>query len=403
VTPTRDQLLDDAIQWMASQVDNARHCASAKVVRPPAIDQHASRAEGRKRLQASTKPKKKALAPLAVAICAKWEQPRAGDLAGAWLDGREVDAEVLMNSDEVAILVGVAAAAAVLAVVLFVRRGRTARVPPSRDLAPSPEFQALCAVASRGPRQDKAARIASRIRNSVAEPWAWTASDGLSELTPDDKRALLDVFAADGVCGVSRIQPGPAAAFDPQRMTTDVRTTEDDHWVVCRDVSAERVGYLLGNRVEVRAHVDVCTVDWWLLSTSRCPVGRAIAERSDELVVGGRGGANAWRARWGLTHPEDLRALFEEPTLDVWRKRMVAELNPHYPNSPERCLSIIGHPGDVFEASIMEAEGSISIGDATVDAVVERQGKAQHGLACPGGSPLLLAIVRAKPVGRGAA
>ncbi len=440
--PTRDRLFDDAIHWMARQVDDARarhavesaeaaHQRSLRerakdrlkeearriplvgeivpekarpvVTRPAALDQHLARAEGRRRLQtATTPPKEDELAAIAAAICAEWGQPRAGKLAAAWFNGKDADVEGLMNSDErtIAILVGIAAAAAVLAVVYLVRRGRTARVPPRHELAPSPDFQALCSVAA---GESDAARVAAAVRDSVAEPWAWTARDGISKLEIDDKRTLLEAFAANSACGVARIRPTKGDAFDAQRMVTDVKTTKDDHWVVASEVPAGRCGFQLGGRLEIPASVDVCTVDWWLLSSSSCPVGRAIGERSNDLVAGGKTGSSGWRAPWGLAHPEDLRDLFDEPALDAWRKRMVAELNPHYRGRPERCLSIIGAPGDVFESSIMEPAGAVPVGDAVVEDVVQRQGERQNGLACPGGSPLLLAIVRTTAARRGGA
>jgi hypothetical protein len=441
MTPTRDNVLDDAIRWMAWQIDEARAARAGDAVesaherprskslldrfaakclklplvgqivpekpqpgvaRPLVIDPRIARGEALERLQTNpVQPEEKDdVAFFATAICAQWEKPEASNLARAWLCSGEIDTEALMNGDEIAIaiLVGVAAAAAVFAVVFLVRRGRTVRVPHHGDLAPSPDFQALCAVAS-GP--GNAADLASRLRDSVSEPWTWTARDGVLKRTVDDKRALLEAFAAEGACGVSRIRPATQDPFDAQYMTTDARTTNDDLWVVSSDVPAERVGFRFGDHVEVHARVEVCTIDWWLLSMPSCPVGQKIGERSDDLVAGGKMGSRGWRAPWGLAHPEDLRELFDEPTLEVWRKRMIAELNPRYLGRPERCLSIVGAPGDVFESSIMEVEGSVPIGDATVDTVVDRQGTRQQGLACPGGSPLLLAIVRSRPVGPG--
>lgn len=440
--PTRDRLFDDAIDWMARQVDDAqvRHAvdsaeaahqrslherakdrlkeearriplvgdilperARPAIARPAAIDVHLARAEGRRRLQtATTPPKEDELAAIAAAICAEWGQPRAGKLAAAWFNGKNADVEGLMNSDErtIAMLVGIAAAAAVLAVVYLVRRGRTARVPPRNELAPSSDFQALCSVAA---GEGDAARVAAAVRDSVAEPWSWAARDGVSKLEIDDRRTLLEAFAINSACGVARIRPTKGDAFDAQRMVTNVKTTKDDHWVVAAEVPAGRCGFQLGGRLEIPASVDVCTVDWWLLSSSSCPVGRAIGERSEDLVAGGKTGSAGWRAPWGLAHPEDLRELFDEHSLDAWRKRLVAELNPYYRGRPERCLSIIGAPGDVFESSIMEPAGTVPVGDAVVEDVVQRQGERQSGLACPGGSPLLLAIVRTTAARRGGA
>jgi hypothetical protein len=412
--PTRDRLLDDAIEWMAKEVDKARARAVGNAVAAPRrspgeraqdrkkegalripIDQRLAHEEGRRRFQTpTTQPEEDELAAIAVAICAEWRQPRASKLAAAWFNGKDADVEGLMNSDErtIAILVGIAAAAAVLAVVFLVRRGRTARIPPGRELALSPEFQALCSVAK---GEGDAARVAAAVRDSVAEPWAWTAREGISKLALDDKRTLLEAFAAISACGVARVRPAKGDAFDERRMVTDVKTTQDDRWVVSAEVPARRVGFHLGDRLEIHARVDVCTMDWWVLSSPSCPVGRTIGERSDGLVAGGKTGPPRWRAPWGLAHPEDLRELFDETVLDAWRKRMVAELNPHYGDLPERCLSIIGAPGDVFESSIMEPAGAVPVGDAVVEDVARRQGERQYGLACPGGSALLLAVVRA--------
>lgn len=438
--PTREHLLSDAIEWMARPVDDRlRHAIAVAeaaeavpqrtlgewirdearrillvgdivpekvrpaVTRPAALDRHLAREEGRRRLQMATiqlgegEP-----TAIAVAICAEWRQPHASKLAAAWFNGEDADVEGLMNSDErtVAILVGIAAAAAVLAVVFVVRRGRTVRVPPRHELAPSPDFQSLCSVAA---GEGDAARVAAAVRDSVAEPWAWTAREGVSKVALDDKRTLLEAFAVISACGVARIRPAKGDAFDAQCMVTDVKTTSDDYWMVAAEVPAGRVGFDLRGRPEIPASVEVCTIDWWLLSSPSCPVGRAIGERSDDLVAGGKTGSSGWRAPWGLAHPEDLRELFDEPALDAWRKRMVAELNPHYRGRPERCLAIIGAPGDVFESSIMEPAGAVPVGDAVVEDVVQRQGERQNGLACPGGSPLLLAIVRTTASRRGGA
>jgi hypothetical protein len=185
-------------------------------------------------------------------------------------------------------------------------------------------------------------------------------------------------------------------------MTTTARTTDEDCWVVAAEPSADHSGFSVDGRVVMPAQVEVCTVDWWVLSNPECPVGRAVAEGSEDLIAGGSQGAPGWRASWGLSHPEDLRGriCFDEQTLDVWRKRMATDLNKHYLKRPDRCLAITGAVGDVFETSTMESPDSQPVGDAVVVEVVKRDGVRQHGLACPGGSPLLLAVVNTRPAER---
>ncbi len=442
MTLTRDELLEDAIRWMARRIDDARarparenaeampqpslsarvkdlaRTAKAEALyyypivevvvgadhrvahgAPKELDQHTARAQARRRVlegAAEAEPALDTAREIAAALCEDWKQAPAAPLARAWLDESDFDVESLMNTDEktLVLLVAVASAAAILAVVWLVRRGQTVRVPPRRDLAQSADFAALAAVVA---GQGEAASVAARIKSSVVEPWAWTAREGLGSLTVADKRVLLSAFAELGACGVQRIAPIAGDSFDIRNMTASIRVTKDDHWVVSQDSARERHGFLLGERVEVPAEVEACTVDWWVLSKPSCPVGRAISERADQLVAGGGAKAPGWRAPWGLAYPEDLRKLAVESSLDAWRQRLVNELNPYYVNHPERCVALVGKPGDVFEVSTMEAEGAPPVGDAVVAEVVEREGVPQLGLACPGGSPLLLAVVRTRP------
>ena len=423
---TRDQLFTSALLWMANRVDAARNHhfdASARaareqswpkawaqgfnpsaVPRPKRIDQARARTRGEQKLEVSEITSAHIDLPkLAEAICAEWKQTGARGLAVAWLTSAPITLEADLIGDEqtLATLIGIAAAAAVVAVVIFVRRGAKASLPAlpsSPQLQPSADFLALRSVAT---GDGEAATIAVSIRDSAREPWAWMARDGILKLADGNKRTLLEAFAASDSCGVSRIWPAAGEAFVVERMATAARTPTDDRWVVSAPVNASQVGYLMGTNVVLRANVDVCTIDWWLLSSPNCPVGNAIKERVDDLIAGGKAGASGWRAPWGLAHPEDLRELFDEAALDTWRKRMVAELNPYYSGRAERCLSIIGASGDVFESQIMETAGAAPIGDAVVEEVILREGERQHGLACRGGSPLLVAIVRTRPPQRG--
>jgi hypothetical protein len=282
-------------------------------------------------------------------------------------------------------IIGIASAAAVLTLIALVLRGQKTGRP---NTAPSKDFEALLMVSKEpGP----VGTLACRIRERVDDPWSWSICN---ERIEDDRRAILNAFAEKGLCSVSRIQPKAGEPFDPYSMTPNIPVTPDDCWVVSSEVPAESAGFRVGNRVDLLAKVNVCTIDWWVLANPNSLVGQTISERANDLVVGGASGAARWRAPWGLTHPEDLRELFEEKDLNAWRIRVIDELNPHYQGNLERCLLITGAAGDVFESSTMETEGPAPVGDATVTEVVERQGLAQQGLACPGGSPILLAVVR---------
>ena len=133
------------------------------------------------------------------------------------------------------------------------------------------------------------------------------------------------------------------------------------------------------------------TLDYQVLTD--CPVGRACL--SNELVHPRL--ADKWRAQFGLTNGEDLREIFDEPCLEAWRQRMIAEINPHYRDLPERQLQLIGSPGEPFDSSMETEDGRSPVGDAVVTEVVLRDGVPQYDLACPGGSSLLLAVVRTRP------
>jgi hypothetical protein len=413
--PNRNALLDDAIDWMVKQVERARahavaDSAEVQITEKKKLPFFEATAISAKRARESaqswldrvtTPPQDDELAAIADKLGTLWGRTTAGKLARAWLLNEKnapVQGFMKIEVGTIAVLIGMAAAAAVLAIVLFVRRGLKASVPNGVELLPSHDFQALRSIAE---GQSDAAQIAARLRDSAPQPWTWTASEGIANLNPADTRKLLEAFAANSACGVTRILPNRGETFDAKRMEPQFKASDDDRWLVANEVPPGRCGFELGGRKVVRPSVDVCTVDWWVLSNPACPVGRVIADRADDLVAGGAAGSLGWRAPWGLAHPEDLRELFDEPTLDAWRKRMVSELNPHYRDRQERCLSLTGAPGDVFELSTMEPAGAVPVGDAVVEDVVERQGVRQFGLACPGGSPMLLALVRTTTLRRG--
>ena len=74
---------------------------------------------------------------------------------------------------------------------------------------------------------------------------------------------------------------------------------------------------------------------------------------------------------------------------------MIHELNPYYIGREKRQLILTGSPGEPLDTWVDTDDGKRPIGDATVGEVVMRDGVPQYGLACPGGSPLLRAVVRA--------
>ncbi|GEM_PF-4830376 len=336
-----------------------------------------------------------------IAICARWKEPKAQALASAWLTDETFDEEVVMNPDmkPVSVLVGIAAAAIVLAIVLIVRRGRRVRLPYLPVIEPSISFQELLRVAE---SPGLGAEVARELAAKTEEPWNWFLQSALGSLAAADKRHLLEGFIATGGGNVVAVRPNAGQAYDADSMSTTMHITTEDCWVIDTEPTAEEIGFSVDGRIEIPAQVKICTIDWWVLSRPECPVGSAVLECIDDLIPGGIEGAAGWRASWGFSHPEDLRGRMriDETALERWRLRMVSSLNKHYEEHPERCLTITGSVGEAFELSTMESQNSQPIGDAVVVEVVERDGVAQHGLTCPGGSPLLLAVVITTPKGR---
>lgn len=428
--PTREQLLDAAVRGLCKRINEARapapsdppqlYRAKPEKVRPKTIKgpRRCSAGEDRQRTPDPVQPdeavhkaeewlKKEPLScgatdfadvgdvrDLAEELCKLWGHPESTPLSHAWLDEARSNVETPMDNQgtSLAIIVGVAAAAAVLAVVFWVRRGRNASVS-GHKLAPSTDFRALLRLAE---GEGDAASIADELRSNALEPWSWRLKDGLVHVSPARKRALLHALAEHRLCEVSAFAPKAGEICDSNRMAPTVSVTTEDIWVVASDTPDERCGYYVANNLEVHAEVDVCTADWWVLTRPGCTVGNTISRRVDSLIAGGRARATSWRAPWGITYPEDLREL-PEATLDAWRLRLIAELNPHYRDRPERQLVLVGKPGEAFDSSMETEDGYYPVGDSVISEVVKREGVPQYGLACPGGSPLLLAVVRVIP------
>ena len=320
-------------------------------------------------------------------LCMALGEPAAASAVTAWFDNRAPDeGDAVVDMGSLSWVIGVAAAVAVAAFVLLVRRGRDVPVR-SKRLTPSRDFALILDVA----KEDGAAADAARLLQSQAtEPWRWNLVDRVSGLEEAARRDLLLRLAERSDSHVETIQPEPGARFDPRTMSTADDLNEDDIWVV---TEALKPGFTVGGRTLDPARVEVATLDSHVLLDGSCPVGRLLNERADELVPGGRDGAATWRATWGLSHPEDLRELLAETLLDQWRTRMIDGLNEAYRGETARQLVLTGEKGAVFEPSTMDVEGDPPVGDAIVEDLVARDGVPQHGLACPGGSPLLLAVV----------
>ena len=327
-------------------------------------------------------------AELAQKLCALLEAPSAATFTNAWIvDSRLDEGDDNVEEGKLGWVIGVAAAVVVAVIVILVRRGRVVEAH-RRRLAPSDDFKLIIELSEEdGP----AGAVARSIQSRVQEPWSWSLLEGAKRLDADDRRTLLARLSELGHSGVKSIAPAIGARFDHLTMNTAGEPSDDDVWVV---TEVAEPGFIVRGRTLDMAQVAVATLDSRVLLDEACPVGRLLSDRADELIPGGKAGAPTWRATWGLSHPEDLRELLGEEQLDTWRLRMMRELNGAYEENGQRQLALTGQAGAIFEPSTMDVEGAPPVGDAVVREVVARDGVPQHGLACPGGSPLLLAVVR---------
>ena len=321
-------------------------------------------------------------------------RPEAGRLAAAWIGGADLRKEdsYLEDSSTIEIVVGVAAAVVVLVVIWAVRRGRRVTVPGVKEVAPSGDFIVLKDIAQ---GQGDAADLATALVDDIPEPWRWSLEAHVVN-SDADQHWLLDAFVDHAQGRVERLTARAGDLHAPDWMSARVDISGDNVWVVSSDTPQEAAGYRRGDRTLVRLEVELCTADWWVLGAEGCPVGRVIKQHTDQLMPGGAEACARWRAHWGLEYPEDLRELCDEDMLARWSERMVRDLNPYYRDAPERHLARTGDLGDLFESSTMETDSEVA-GDAVVTEVVARDGVPQHGLACPGGGALLLAVVRTEP------
>lgn len=326
------------------------------------------------------------------ALCLRWNRPAAVPLARAWLYNDTAHLkEVNMDGKSVEVLIGIAAAAAVLALVLLARRNPSV-LAAGRSVEVSADFQALQRVRDQG---GPATMIARDIIDAEASPWDFALDTALEKRSASDRRILLAALAGLGV-GVEVICPSRGALFVREQMS-GVHFVEDGScWVVAALPSEERRGYLLRGQTVVHAEVDACTVDWWCLALKDedCPIAAAVREHPEQYIGVESEYAVCWSVRQGFSVFADLRARFDEVTLSSWTRRLAAHLSEWYEGSSGRRPDVIGTVGDRYDASVMRSVNGAPEGDARVIAVEERDGIPQHGYGCSGAPPLLYAVVR---------
>lgn len=421
---TADRIREDVVSWIADQLDAEprrqdaeRSNQSTRHREPRGIrgrvrglfggsGRETHPAQGRKvdRPEARRQAKKqqdKALAKisevgaesrekeLARKLCELLGVPSAATFTNAWIDGdRPNEGGDHVEEGELEWVIGVAAAVIVVVIVTLVRRGTEFKAH-HRRWAPSSDFKLIIDLSK---ESGQAGDVARRIQSCVQEPWSWSLVEGAKHLDADERRTLLARLSRDSV--VNSIAPAIGERFDYRTMNTADEPSDDNVWVV---IEVTEQGFIFHGQTLYKAQVVVATLDSRVLLDKECPVGSFLGDHADELIPGGSAGAATWRATWGLSHPEDLRKRFNEQELDTWRQRMMRELNKAYEHKGQRQLALTGQPGAIFELSTMDLEGAPPVGDAIVSEVVARDGVTQYGLACPGGSALLLAIVRVNP------
>lgn len=336
-------------------------------------------------------------ATLAVEFCKSLGRPAAGPLAHACVLGNmDLVRDVRMEQHAIVAIIGVASAAAILALVVVARRQGRATFQ-GRSLSASKDFESLRRASL---RDDRAGQIAARFLSGVREPWSFrfTSERGRpeGEPAPSDLRLLFSALAEDGESGVRAIVPAPGDRFDTKTMQARVPTDSDSVWLVAEPLEPLEFGFS-GHRGEVvvRAMTTTCTADWWALThaSTECPVTRAIRGDPERYTGLEPALAPMWTAPQGLRTLADLRRVFDEATLASWAARLLRDLNPAYDGRLGRQLRLLAPAGEPYDASTMKTLGTFPLAHANVVAVGEREGIPQRGLGCPGGTPLLYAIV----------
>ena len=284
----------------------------------------------------------------------------------------------------------------------LVRRGKRVRIPRlGVELAATVDYWSVRKLANGSCTEAPVAvrALASPDPEHWPEPWNWDlvreADHWHATLTDGERHQLLARLAQDDTCGLGLFRSEQGSRWDSERTQpyAEPAAGDDGLWIV---LEVGRQGIRTADAVICKERARIGTVDAMILFDGTCPVGRWLRRRRRDLIPGGQQGCRTWRARYGFYFPGDLRDEFDETTLAEWRKRMIREVNAEYVGCTTCQLDETGSEGDRFEQSTMEVRGSDPEGDAFVTGLVERDGIAQHGLACKGGNPLLLAVVRAE-------
>ena len=329
-----------------------------------------------------------ALHDAAQIACRAWGFDEAGSLAAWWLGKTEFDfTGRKMNIGRITILVGVAAAAVALVVAWALRHGRRVQPRDTECLTPSKDYRGVHSLTR---RNDELGMVAQNLLEGAKDPTQWNLLHEIGKLDDTALVVLFQALAEKGLCNVITVTPARGDRYEPTTMVGSVDTDSKDIWVVTDLVNP---GFRVQSESVVRAEVEVSTLDWWVLTKSECEVGREILARAQEIAPD----RHRWRAELGFRHPQDLRELFGEIALDLWRNRMIEELNPAYSERPDKQLRLVGERGATFELSTMEAFGDEPLGDVIVSEVRRKDGVPQYGLVCRGGNPLLFAVVTTKP------
>ena len=332
-------------------------------------------------------------------ICRRWGKPDVGNLAVNW--GAENCGSRISKGYPREHLVEAATVAVLTGAERLVRSGNRVYIPRlGVELNATADYSAVRMLAMGNCKEAELARraLASQEQDPEhwTEPWNWDLEQEArrwGHWSEEDRYGLLARLAEYDACGLGVFTSAPGSRWN-RKLTRPCKAPaegDDGVWIV---VETCRQGIrTASNAVMCKEKARISTVDATVLFDGTCPVGRWLRSRGRDLVPGGEQGYWTWRARYGFHFPGDLRDDFDEKTLANWRRRMVREINPQYDGSPACQLEVTGHEGDFFRASTMDVCGDVPAGDARVSGVVERDGVLQQGLACPGGNPLLLAVV----------
>jgi hypothetical protein len=296
-----------------------------------------------------------------------------------------------MDNRTIGLILGVAAAAAVLALIVMARRRGLARLP-GRELRVADDFAALQRLRQQG---GAAGSIAQRIIDSEREPWTFALEVALRAVAPPDQRVLLHALADAGI-GIEKVRPLVGELFDSGTMQAATVMDGESRWVVAQPVDVAMMGYRRGARMLARAEVSTCTADWWCLAHAapECPVGRVVREDPEKYTGLDPEYVTGWTVAQGFRAIADLRRDFDESILQRWATRYSSDLHRRYPDQSTHHLVRHGEVGESYDPSVMKAVGGDPVADARVVVIEQRDGLPQHGFGCRGAPPLLYAVVR---------